>query len=114
MIVSDQYAAFLCKAFRLCIGPYDVVASRESCRTVRLKQRYADKDSSSGTGLRCNRKGSIRQLSSLAHAVQAQPGFLCGRIKANAGIFDAQLKALTYQCQLHLNIGGVCMLGDVS
>src|SRR5215831_13196413 len=114
MIVSDQYAAFLCKAFRLCIGQYDIVASREGCRTVRLKQRYADKDSSSGTGLRRNRKGSIGQLSSLAHAVQAQPGFLCGRIKANTGICDAQLKPLTYLRQLHLNTGGVCMLGNVS
>src|SRR5215813_5811621 len=114
MIVSDQQTAFLCKPVRLCIGPYNVVASRERCRTVRLKQRYADKDSSSGTGLRRNRKGSVRQLSSLAHAVQAQPGFLCGRIKANAGICDVELKPLTCQRQSHLNIGGVCMLKDVS
>src|SRR5215475_6205353 len=64
MIESDQQTAFLCKAVRLCIGPYNVVASRNSCRTVNLKQRYADKDSSSGTGLRRNRKGSVRQLSS--------------------------------------------------
>src|SRR5262249_15567034 len=77
MIVSDQQTAFLCKAVRLCIGLCNVVASRHSCRTVHLKQRYADKDSSSGTGLRRNRKGSVRQLSSLAHTVQAQPGFLC-------------------------------------
>src|SRR5262245_20038173 len=114
MIVSDQQTASPCRAARLCIGAYDVAASRERYRTVHFKQRYANKDSSSGTKLRFNSKGSIHQLSALAHAVQAQPGFLCGRIKADAGICDAQLKPLTYQRQLHLNISGVCMLGDVS
>src|SRR5215471_1237862 len=77
-------------------------------------KRYTDNDSGPGTGLRCNCERSTRQFSTLAHAMQAQTRFHGRWIEASSGIHDAQLKPLTCHGQLHPNIGGVCMLGDVS